>query len=181
MRSVSVATFIMLVSLLCAPINGNAQVRDCTGGVSDLSEMITCLKDMHRPLLENCRTAPRTGWTAPVEGRRVLDFGEKTQHGAFSKGIVYETEHAISAKAPVAGIVLHAGEFRSYGKLVIVDACGVDVVIAGIDTLSVRRGETVQPSAELGRMAPNAGRGLPVLYFEVRNADRPVDPNPFMK
>jgi len=81
----------------------------------------------------------------------------------------------------VAGTVLLAGDFRSYGKLVVLDACGFDVLLAGLNTLSVRGGDVVDVAGEVGRMPGDATRGLPVLYFEVRGAGRPVDPNSFLK
>ena len=92
-----------------------------------------------------------------------------------------ETEPAARASAPVAGTVLLAGDFRSYGKLVVLDARGFDVLLAGLNTLSVRGGDVVDVAGEVGRMPGDATRGLPVLYFEVRGAGRPVDPNSFLK
>ena len=143
MRSVSIVLFVFAIVLLL-PMSAGAQLRDCAADRSDLSEMIACYKDAYRPLSENCQKAPESGWRAPVEGRRVLDFAEKTQYGTLSKGIVYEAEHLATARAPVDAIVLYAGEFRSYGKLVILDGCGVDLLILGLDALSVRGGEVIQ-------------------------------------
>jgi septal ring factor EnvC (AmiA/AmiB activator) len=120
-------------------------------------------------------------WGAPVEGRRVLNFAARTQYGASSKGIVYETQQAARASAPVAGTVLLAGDFRSYGKLVVLDTCGFDVLLAGLNSLSVRGGDVVDAAGELGRMHGDVTRGLPVLYFEIRSAGRPVDPSSFLK
>ena len=63
----------------------------------------------------------------------------------------------------------------------VLDACGFDVLLAGLNTLSVRGGDVVDVAGEVGRMPGDATRGLPVLYFEVRGAGRPVDPNSFLK
>ena len=38
--------------------------------------------------------------------------------------------------APSAGRVLFAGAFRTYGSLVIIDSCDVDVLVAGMKTVA---------------------------------------------
>ena len=181
MRSIGISFVLLVAALLAAPITARGQERDCAATTSDLSETIECFRKAYRPQLENCEKAPMTGWSTPIEGLRVLHFGEKTEYGALSRGIVYSTEHAARARAPAAGVVLFADEFRSYGKLVILDVCGFDVLFAGLEALSVRRGDAVQPASELGRMASGGGQDRPVLYFEVRNAGRPIDPESFLK
>jgi septal ring factor EnvC (AmiA/AmiB activator) len=181
MRSAGIGFLLFVLAVLSMPIVARAQAPDCPATASDLSETIECNRKAYRSQLENCQKAPTTGWSAPIEGQRVLSFGEKTGYGASSKGIVYETERTARAKAPVAGLVIYADEFRSYGKLVILDVCGFDVLLAGLETISVRSGDLVQASSELGRMTSRVGQDLPVLYLEVRNAGRPIDPDPFLK
>ena len=50
----------------------------------------------------------------PAQGRRVLNFGDKTQYGSQSKGLVLETRHGGQVVSPCDGWIVYAGEFRSY-------------------------------------------------------------------
>ncbi len=54
----------------------------------------------------------------------VLTFGEKTQYGGQSKGIVLETRQGAQVTSPCDGWIVYAGEFRSYGQLLIINAGG---------------------------------------------------------
>ena len=60
----------------------------------------------------------------PVQGRRVLTFGEKTQFGSQSKGLVIETCQGGSSSLRATGGSFTLGEFRSYGQLLIINAGG---------------------------------------------------------
>ena len=60
----------------------------------------------------------------PAQGQRVLTFGEKTQYGSQSKGLVLETRHGGQVVSPCDGWIVYAGEFRSYGQLLIINAGG---------------------------------------------------------
>ena len=60
----------------------------------------------------------------PAHGRAILAFGEKNQFGRMSRGIVIETRHGATVIAPSDGWVVYAGEFRSYGQVLIINAGG---------------------------------------------------------
>jgi len=108
----------------------------------------------------------------------VLNFGEKTQYGTISKGVVIDTEPAAIVQAPVGGVILHAGDWRTYGHLIVLDACTVDVVIAGIRSSMVQAGSTVQSGETIARMDDRSGQ---VLYFEVRASGQAIDPAPLLQ
>ena len=107
----------------------------------------------------------------PTHGPRVLSFGDKTQFGSTSKGVVLESDGQ-TVVAPSAGRVLFAGTFRNYGNLVIIDACNVDVLVAGIETISTSAHALVEEGQVIGTMV---GSGNPV-YLEVRRANRAINP-----
>jgi len=121
----------------------------------------------------------------PAQGRRVLSFGDKTQYGSQSKGIVIETRHTAQITAPCDGWVVYAGEFRTYGQLLIINAGGgYHVLLAGLSQIDVQLGQFVLASEPVGTMATApktaAGKsGQPVLYVEFRKDGRPVDPDPW--
>ena len=113
----------------------------------------------------------------PVVGRRVIDFGALGTHGGRSNGIVFETPPGAEVRAPVAGTVVYAAEFRTYGKLVtIAIGCATHVMISGLEKIVVSPGDRVSSGQTLGAMSQGRGDLLPVLYLELRRDGRPIDP-----
>ena len=124
----------------------------------------------------------------PAQGRRVLSFSEKTQYGGASKGMVLETRQGAQITSPCDGWVVYAGEFRSYGQLLIINAGGgYHILLAGLSQISAQPGQFVLAAEPIGTMsgAPTAAAGkaqgssAPVLYIEFRKDGRPVDPDPW--
>ncbi|HZT49207.1 MAG TPA: peptidoglycan DD-metalloendopeptidase family protein, partial [Hyphomicrobiaceae bacterium] len=75
----------------------------------------------------------------PAAGRRVLNFGEKTQYGSQSKGVVLETRQGGQVVSPSDGWIVYAGEFRSYGQLLIINAGGgYHILLAGLSQIDVQ-------------------------------------------
>jgi len=122
----------------------------------------------------------------PVQGRQVLGFGEKTQFGGQSKGIVLETRQGAQVTSPCDGWIVYAGEFRSYGQLLIINAGGgYHVLLAGLSQIDVQPGQFVLAAEPVGTMTgwpqqsqPTSGNA-PVLYVEFRKDGKPVDPDPW--
>lgn len=120
----------------------------------------------------------------PAHGRRVLVFGEKTQYGGQSKGIVLETRYSAQITSPCDGWIVYAGPFRSYGQLLIINAGnGYHILLAGMSQIDVQLGQFVLAAEPVGTMAPASGRAsqdsAPVLYIEFRKEGRPIDPEPW--
>jgi septal ring factor EnvC (AmiA/AmiB activator) len=129
--------------------------------------------------------AMRARLPLPAQGRRVIAFGERTQYGAASKGTVIETRQAAQITSPCDGWVVYAGEFRSYGQLLIINAGdGYHVLLAGMSQIDVAPGQFVLASEPVGTMSSaargqGASIGSPVLYVEFRKDGRPIDPDPW--
>ena len=120
----------------------------------------------------------------PAAGRRVVRFGERTELGSRSKGIVLETRHGAQITSPCDGWIVYAGVFRSYGQLLIINAGdGYHVLLAGLSTIDVRVGQFVLASEPVGTMAvKRKGKSqdnAPVLYVEFRKGGRPINPDPW--
>ena len=122
----------------------------------------------------------------PVQGHRVLTFGEKTQYGSQSKGLVIETRHAAQVVSPSDGWIVYAGEFRSYGQLLIINAGGgYHILLAGLSQIDAQLGQFVLAGEPVGVMSAaaksptHAQDNAPVLYIEFRKDQRPVDPDPW--
>ncbi|MEQ1696125.1 MAG: peptidoglycan DD-metalloendopeptidase family protein [Hyphomicrobiaceae bacterium] len=121
----------------------------------------------------------------PAQGRRALAFGDKTQYGGQSKGIVIETRQNAQITSPCDGWIIFAGEFRSYGQLLIINAGnGYHVLLAGLSQIDVQLGQFVlaaEPVGTMGGTAAAQGKtsNSPVLYVEFRKDGRPIDPDPW--
>jgi septal ring factor EnvC (AmiA/AmiB activator) len=124
----------------------------------------------------------------PGQGRRVLGFGDKTQHGAVSKGLVIQTRHGGQVVSPCDGWIVYAGEFRTYGKLLIINAgTGYHILLAGLSQIDVQFGQFVLTGEAVGVMG-DAVRSTqvartqdsgPILYIEFRKDGRSIDPDPW--
>lgn len=123
----------------------------------------------------------------PAQGRQVLRFGEKTQYGGQSKGTVLETRQGAQVTSPCDGWIVYAGEFRSYGQLLIINAGGgYHVLLAGLSQIDVQPGQFVLAAEPVGTMSgwsqqaqPAAVNSAPVLYVEFRKDGTPIDPGPW--
>jgi murein hydrolase activator len=119
----------------------------------------------------------------PASGQTVVRFGDRTQYGGTSKGLVIRTRHAAHITSPSDGWVVYAGEFRSYGQLLIINAgAGYHILLAGLSRIDVQLGQFVLAAEPVGSM-PSAPRGggnnAPVLYVEFRKNGKPIDPSPW--
>jgi len=124
----------------------------------------------------------------PAQGRRVFAFGDKTQYGTQSKGLVIQTRDGGQVVSPCDGWIVYAGEFRTYGKLLIVNAGGgYHMLLAGLSQIDVQFGQFVLTGEAVGVMGsavqsspvPKAQDNGPVLYIELRKDGRSIDPDPW--
>ena len=134
-----------------------------------------------------CRR-PRVSCQLPAQGRRVLAFGDKTQHGTVSKGLVIQTRHGGQVVSPCDGWIVYAGEFRTYGKLLIINAgTGYHMLLAGLSQIDVQFGQFVLTGEAVGVMgdavkvtqAAKTQDSGPILYIELRKDGRSIDPDPW--
>lgn len=125
----------------------------------------------------------------PVHGRVVARYGEDDEAGGQLSGDIVRTHSGAIVTAPSDASVLYAGPFRSYGQLLILNAGGgYHLVLAGMNRISVRLGQSVvagEPIGAMGeaRVASFAASGDeesgPELYVEFRKDGKPVDPAPW--
>ncbi len=123
----------------------------------------------------------------PAQGRKLKGFGDADPTGTTLKGLSLQTREEARITAPSDGWVVYAGEFRSYGQLLIINAGGgYHILLAGMSRIDVSLGQFVlagEPIAEMGSSgAPSQGgndSSRPVLYVEFRKDGRPIDPGPW--
>ena len=125
----------------------------------------------------------------PVGGDVVRPFGAPDGYGGTTRGISITTRPKAVVSSPADGWVVFAGPFRSFGRLLIINAgSGYYLLLAGMDHISVEVGQFVlagEPVATMGEtssVSPAAGAietNDPVLYVEFRRDGGSIDPGPW--
>jgi murein hydrolase activator len=130
----------------------------------------------------------------PVQGQLSKTFGLETGFGSTLDGIVIATERQAQVTAPVGGTIEFAGQFRSFGQMVIINPGeGYLVLLAGLTQVDATHGQSVKAGEPLGVMGDKPSKmaqtgGLtkdltnattPMLYLEFRHNGDPVDPAPW--
>jgi septal ring factor EnvC (AmiA/AmiB activator) len=124
----------------------------------------------------------------PVSGEVVRAFGAPDGVGGNTRGISFSTRPGAIVSSPADGWVAFAGPFRSFGRLLIINAGGgYYLLLAGMDQINVEVGQFVlagEPVATMGAAqaaSPAAGAATtdPVLYVEFRKDGGSIDPSPW--
>jgi septal ring factor EnvC (AmiA/AmiB activator) len=145
---------------------------------------------------EPARLAPRRAFAElrgslarPASGTVMREFGAPDGSGGAMRGASIATRPRAVVTNPAEGTVVFAGPFRSYGRVLIINAGGgYYFLLAGMDAIQVevgqfllagepvaRMGEVAAPAAALGVVEPDS----PVLYVELRKDGTPIDPGPW--
>jgi septal ring factor EnvC (AmiA/AmiB activator) len=124
-----------------------------------------------RPNAAALAAGSRPAYLLPVEGRLLVGVGEISDAGVHARGLTFATEPGAEIVAPADGRIIHAGRFRSYGEVLIIDhGRGWHSVITDLASTSVTLGQVVRRGALLGR----AGTDDPRVTVELRRAGRPI-------
>jgi murein hydrolase activator len=121
----------------------------------------------------------------PAEGRVTVPFGRVVDPRFNTVTVQNGLDIAARAGAPVRAVapgrVAHAGRFKGYGNLVIVDhGDGYHTLVAHLGSMRAAMGEVVESGTVLGTVGDSGSLKGPYLYFEVREKGRPVDPGPWL-
>ncbi len=116
-------------------------------------------------------------WIMPVIGRIVSGFGDAagsgSSDGARAVGITLAPVASAQIVAPAAGRVAFAGDYRGYGRIVIIDHDGGwTSLITNLGRLDVGVSARVLQGSPLGL----AGPGRPTVTVELRKDGTPVNP-----
>jgi septal ring factor EnvC (AmiA/AmiB activator) len=123
----------------------------------------------------------------PVQGQILRRFGDADGFGSEAKGISLATAPGAQVITPASGQVAFAGDFRSYGQLLILDVGeGYHVLLAGMARIRVETGQAIVAGEPVGEMGNIPGRWTmmgdrpadprPVIYVEFRKAGTAIDP-----
>ena len=108
----------------------------------------------------------------PARGRLVSGFGELSPTGYRERGIRLSVAPLSGIVAPAAGKVTYAGQYRSYGNIVIIDhGGGWTTLITNVEELGVAANTNLAQGAQVGR----AGNDTPEIMVELRRYGRTID------
>jgi murein hydrolase activator len=125
---------------------------------------------------EACPDAPLS-LSQPLAARRLIGFGDKLPTGKTSQGVLIESSAGATVLAPTSGLIKFAGIHRSFGLVIVLDiGCDREITITGVDISLVKVGDAVEGGSRLGTMSVATTVNPPVLYLELRENGRPVDP-----
>lgn len=127
--------------------------------------------------------------TRPAVGQVVREFGSPDGLGGTSRGNVIATRPKALVTSPCDGWVSYSGPFRSFGRLLIINAGGgYYLLLAGMDRINVETGQFVLAGEPVGQMGESGSSsaalgavegGGPALYVEFRKDGGPIDPHPW--
>jgi murein DD-endopeptidase MepM/ murein hydrolase activator NlpD len=117
--------------------------------------------------------------------RQSSDFGYRSDPfhggGAFHAGLDLTGKSGEAIHAAADGVVVRAGWWAGYGKVVVVDhGNGMETRYGHMSRLHVKAGDTVRQGETVGAMGSTGRSTGTHLHFEIRLDGRPMDPQPFL-
>lgn len=121
----------------------------------------------------------------PAPGTVTVGFGKvvnpKFNTVTVQNGLDVEAPAGAPVVAVAPGRVVHAGWFKGYGNLIIVDhGEGYHSLVAHLASMQTAMGEEVAAGDVLGTVGDSGSLKGTYLYFELREKGRPVDPRPWL-
>lgn len=114
----------------------------------------------------------------PCQGTIIKEFGDKLNELSMvtNKGLEFRLTPGSDITAVFDGVVIFSGVVKSRGQLVIIDHLnGFVSVYANNSSLRVRKDDEVKQGAVIGISGIDSD-GRPVIYFELRKNNVPVNP-----
>jgi septal ring factor EnvC (AmiA/AmiB activator) len=116
----------------------------------------------------------------PALGKLVAGFGQQDpryQLKKFQRGIVIRVTEGTEVRAVAGGSAVHAGPFRGYQDLVVLDhGNGVFTVYGHLERVAIKKGDWVARDAVLGYATYQPEDQAFDVYFEIRAGGKPEDP-----
>ncbi|WP_020593040.1 murein hydrolase activator EnvC family protein [Kiloniella laminariae] len=117
----------------------------------------------------------------PARGKVISLYGQKKGTNiTFDKGVVIATRPAAQVIAPYDGRIAYAGDFRGYGRILIIEHSGrYHTLLAGVERIDVAVGQWVLAGEPVARMGDGANEQAEI-YFELRSSGQPINPSPWL-
>lgn len=117
----------------------------------------------------------------PVSGDVISGYGPKNG-GTYNDGINIRAPRGSAVKAAENGVVVYVGnELKGSGNLVLVrHADRWMSAYAHLDSISVKRGQTLARGAKLGTVGSTGSVSEPQLHFELRRGTKAINPQSYL-
>jgi murein hydrolase activator len=119
----------------------------------------------------------------PARGNISQSFNQMLTSGQRHKGITIDTRVGATVIAQHEGRVVFAGDFRTYGQLLIIShGDGFHTLLAGMENINSIVGQWVLKGEPVGQMSKTTGpsNSRQKLYVELRQKGKPVNPLPWI-
>jgi septal ring factor EnvC (AmiA/AmiB activator) len=122
----------------------------------------------------------RGNFAPPVLGTITARYGAKVNFGPKNKGLRISTTPQAQVIAPFDGLVVFAGPFRGYGRLLIIDhGGGYHTLLSGLERIDTDVNQRLLTGEPIGTMG-QPSKGRPELYLELRRNGQPINPLPWL-
>jgi septal ring factor EnvC (AmiA/AmiB activator) len=117
----------------------------------------------------------------PARGPIEVGFGKvlnpKFNTVIFQNGVDLRAPLGAEVRTVASGTVVHAGPFRGYGNLLVIDhGGGYHTLYAHLREMRRSAGERVEEGETIATVGDTGSLKGPYLYFEIREDGKPVDP-----
>ncbi|OJW55263.1 MAG: hypothetical protein BGO67_11560 [Alphaproteobacteria bacterium 41-28] len=162
--------------------------KDVLNRLADEDDVNTLLEESRATLSKKERAAavataeknlPFRRLEFPVVGKIVNDKSLQKKFNPNAQGIIFKTKKNADVLAPSKGTVVFKGPFRSQGDILILDhGEKVYTILMGMHKIDAKEGKNVYAGEKLGMMA-GYGAEAPMLYLELRQKGKAIDPKPY--
>ncbi len=155
------------------------RARDIVADIDTLrlsGEKAAALAALDGPMLRDGATNPRQtkngAYKIPEGGNLVFGFNELNPTGYRERGLRLALPPSSAVAAPAAGRISYAGNYRSFGQIVIIEhGGGWTSLVTGLASLNVAKGQSVAQGATLGQTRADR----PEITLELRRNGRVMD------
>ena len=118
------------------------------------------------------------GFTWPVEGEIILDFGPAGK-GVHNDGVNIQADLGATVSAAAPGTVAYIGRnLKSFGSMVLIKHDGGYITAyAHLDDIRVEEGDVLGAGELVGTVGQTGRVTTPQLHFEVRQSRQPINPH----
>lgn len=120
-----------------------------------------------------------TAITIPTKGLLITKYNEKNDQDIIAKGVTIQSRAQAPIVAVQNGTLLYAGDFRTYGGLIIIKTKNNQQhIYGGVEKYQFKVGDVIKTGQTIAFL-PNIKN--PNLYFETREKNKEFNPIKFLK
>ncbi len=164
-------------------INNQTTEKNLTTNNAELAEPLGQVEEarVDRPEVELQEQEVNREYIAPVNGKVITKFGDKTPFGT-SKGISISAKPGTKVLSTAAGKVIYADYDATFGNLVIIKLDGKNIVTsyAHLEDIILTKGSSVKQGDVVGYVGSTGKVTEPQLNFGIREGKVAKDPSKFV-